>query len=79
MARIMLRLSPVRETITGQELRSRRLRVGLSRNELAHSLGVPPAMVVAWEEDAAEVACPNALRQILQQSEERCSSSESAN
>jgi len=28
-------------------------------------------MILAWEEDAAEVACPNALRQILQQSDER--------
>jgi hypothetical protein len=28
-------------------------------------------MVLAWEEDAAEVACPNALRQILQQSDEQ--------
>ena len=64
------------ETITGQELRSRRLRIGLSRDQLAHSLGVPPAMVIAWEEDAAQVACPNALRQILQQSEElSCESS----
>lgn len=55
---------------TGQELRSRRLRLGLSRDQLAHSLGVPPAMVVAWEEDGEEVTCPNALRQILQQSED---------
>ena len=65
------------QTISGQELRSRRLRLGMSRDQLAHSIGVPPAMVVAWEEDAAEVACPNALRQILQQSEERCSTSDS--
>ena len=40
-------------------------------DQLAHSVGVPPAMILAWEEDAAEVACPNALRQILQQSDER--------
>jgi DNA-binding transcriptional regulator YiaG len=67
----------VLQTISGQELRSRRLRLGMSRDQLAHSIGVPPAMVVAWEEDAAEVACPSALRQILQQSEERCSTSDS--
>ena len=59
------------ESLSGQELRRRRLRLGLSRDQLAHSVGVPPAMILAWEEDAAEVACPNALRQILQQSDER--------
>jgi DNA-binding transcriptional regulator YiaG len=67
----------VLQTISGQELRSRRLRLGMSRDQLAHEIGVPPAMVVAWEEDEAEVACPRALRQILQQSEERCSTSDS--
>ena len=64
------------ETFTGQELRRRRLRLGLSRDQLAHSVGVPPAMILAWEEDALEVACPNALRQILQQSDERWSGSD---
>ena len=67
----MLRFSSIMETLSGQELRRRRLRLGLSRDQLAHSVGVPPAMILAWEEDAAEVACPNALRQILQQSDER--------
>ena len=70
MAHIVLRFLAVLQTITGQELRSRRLRLGVSRDQLAHSLGVPPAMIVAWETDEAEIACPNALRQILQQSEE---------
>ena len=55
------------------------MRLGLSRDQLAHSLGVPPAMVLAWEEDAAEVACPHALQQILQQSDERWSTSDRTN
>lgn len=67
----MLRFLRIMETLSGQELRRRRLRLGLSRDQLAHSVGVPPATILAWEEDAAEVACPNALRQILQQSDER--------
>jgi len=67
------------ETLSGQELRRRRLRLGLSRDQLAHSVGVPPAMILAWEEDAVEVACPNALRQILQQSDDRWSTSDRAN
>jgi DNA-binding transcriptional regulator YiaG len=67
------------ESLTGQELRRRRLRCGLSRDQLAHSVGVPPAMILAWEEDAAEIAFPNALRQILQQSDERGPSSDSTN
>ena len=61
----------IMETLTGQELRRRRLRLGLSRDQLAHSIGVPPAMILAWEEDAVEVAVPHALEQILQQSDER--------
>jgi len=67
------------QTMTGQELRSRRLRLGLSREQIAHSLGVPAAMVVAWEEDVAAVAFPHALQQILQQSEERWPGSDSMN
>lgn len=59
------------ETLTGQELRRRRLRLGMSRDQLAHSVGVPAAMILAWEEDAAEIAYPHALRQILQQGDDR--------
>jgi DNA-binding transcriptional regulator YiaG len=75
----MLRSLSVMETLSGQELRRRRLRLGLSRDQLAHSVGVPPAMILAWEDDTAEVACPNALRQILQQSDERWPGSDSTN
>jgi DNA-binding transcriptional regulator YiaG len=67
------------ETLSGQELRRRRLRLGISRDQLAHSLGVPPATVLAWEEDAAEIAFPHALQQILQQSDEQWPSSEHTN
>jgi DNA-binding transcriptional regulator YiaG len=67
------------ETLHGQELRRRRLRLGLSRDQLAHSLGVPPATVLAWEEDAAEVTCPHALQQILQQGDDRWSTSDRTN
>ena len=68
------------ETLSGQELRRRRLRLGLSRDQLAQSVGVPPATILAWEEDTAAVAFPHALRQILQQSDERClGSSDSTN
>ena len=79
LARNLLHFLRVMETFSGQELRRRRLRLGISRDQLAHSVGVPPAMVLAWEEDAAEIACPNALRQILQQSDERWPSSDSTN
>jgi hypothetical protein len=51
----------------------------MSRDQLAHSVGVPPAMILAWEDDTAEIAYPNALRQILQQSDERWSSSHHTN
>ena len=76
---IVNRWKQVMPSLFRQELRRRRLRLGLSRDQLAHSVGVPPAMILAWEEDTAEIACPNALRQILQQSNEPWSSSDSTN
>jgi DNA-binding transcriptional regulator YiaG len=75
----MLHVFHVMEILTGQELRRRRLRLGLSRDQLAHSVGVPPAMILAWEEESAEVGVPNALKQILQQSDEAWSTSQSPN
>ena len=57
--------------MTGTLIRSRRLRLGISRNELAHSVGVSPEALGAWEEERGEIACPHALEQILRQNESR--------
>ena len=55
--------------MTGPELRSRRLRLGLNRDQLAHAVGVDANDVAQWEEGAAEIRCPRAVEQILRQNE----------
>lgn len=57
--------------MTGSLLRSRRLRLGWSRDQLAHSVGVSSDQLAAWEEELGEIACPNAVEQILRQRESR--------
>ena len=53
------------------DLRRRRLRIGLSREQLAHAVGVSPLTLRAWEEGTAPVTFPRALEQLLRQCEER--------
>ena len=57
------------QRISGQELRSRRLRAGLSRERLAHEIGVPITAVTEWEEEVTPIACPHAVEQVLRQRE----------
>lgn len=52
------------------DLRSRRLRIGWSREQLAHAVGVSPLLLRAWEDGTAPVSCPRALEQLLRQREE---------
>lgn len=52
--------------MTGDTLRSQRLRLGWSRDQLAHTVGVPSARVAAWE-DGAPIDCPRAVEQVLRQ------------
>jgi transcriptional regulator with XRE-family HTH domain len=58
------------QRLSGSELRSRRLRAGLSRERLAHEVGVPITAVTEWEEEVAPIACPRAVEQVLRQREE---------
>lgn len=58
--------------MTGDSLRSQRIRLGWSREQLAHTVGVPSSRVAAWENDNAPIDCPRALEQVLgQQDRER--------
>jgi DNA-binding XRE family transcriptional regulator len=57
--------------MTASELRRRRIRLGLSREQLAHAVGVEEQTLVDWEEGAAAIKVPHALEQILRQREER--------
>jgi transcriptional regulator with XRE-family HTH domain len=54
--------------MSGDSLRSQRLRLGWSREQLAHTVGVPAARVAAWENDNAPIDCPRAVEQVLAQS-----------
>lgn len=56
--------------MTPSDLRRRRLRSGLSREQLANAVGVPLPTLLAWEEGTAPVSCPRALEQLLRQRED---------
>jgi len=58
------------------DLRSRRLRAGLSREQLAHSAGVPATSLRAWEDGSSPITCPRAIEQLLRQREEERYSAE---
>jgi DNA-binding transcriptional regulator YiaG len=51
------------------DIRTRRLRIGLSREQLAHAVGVSSTTLRAWEDGTAPVSCPHAVEQVLRQSE----------
>ena len=55
--------------MNGSDLRARRLRLGLSRDELAHQIGVPTDVVTEWEVEAEPIGLPNAVEQVLRKSE----------
>lgn len=55
--------------MTGSEIRRRRIRLGLSRDQLAHQLGVSADTIEAWEGGASSISCPHALMQILRNEE----------
>ena len=57
------------EPMTGSDLRKRRLRLGWSRHQLAHRLGVSPDAVAEWEEGAISIHCPAATEVILKDGE----------
>ena len=55
--------------MTGSDIRRRRIRLGISRDQLAHQLGVPAEAVEDWEAGASAITCPLALNQILREEE----------
>lgn len=56
--------------MTPNDLRTRRLRIGWSREQLAHSVGVSVTALRAWEDGTAPISCPRAVEQVLAQREE---------
>lgn len=57
------------KTVEGTELRSRRIRIGCSRGQVAHALGVSDQTLQAWEDDGVRIACPSAVEQVLRRLE----------
>ena len=55
----------------GLELRARRIRIGCSRDQVAHALGVPVPVLQAWEEEGMPIECPAAAEQVLRKLETR--------
>ncbi len=53
----------------GTELRSRRLRAGASRDQVAHALGVDVPTLMEWENDGAPIAFPTAVEVVLRKLE----------
>jgi len=46
-----------------------RIRLGLSRDQLAHRLGISAELVEDWETGASRITCPAALNVILRDEE----------
>ena len=57
------------QRLSGSDLRTRRIRLGLSRERIAHAVGVPTATVIEWEDEAVPISCPRAVEQLLRQGE----------
>lgn len=55
--------------MTPQELRSRRLAAGVSREKLATEIGVQPNQLANWENGDAPIEFPRALEIVLRNHE----------
>ncbi len=56
--------------MTARELHQRRLHLGLSRDQVAHDLGIPIAEFTEWEEGNTPIATPVAVEHVLRRFEE---------
>ena len=63
--------------ITGPDLRRQRLRLGWSRDQFAHSVGVTAETVASWEDESSKINCPSVVEQVLRQQDRRPGHSES--
>ena len=68
----------MRDVMEGTELRSRRIRAGVSRDQVAHALGVDVPTLQAWENDGAPIAFPSAVEVVLRKLEASRDDRESA-
>ena len=70
LAQSVLRNPPVdRKTLNGPEIRRARLRIGWSREQLGHQIGVDSDTISLWEQGSLEVSCPIVLEQVLRSAE----------
>ena len=59
------------QTLNGGDLRRKRLRLGWSREQFAHSVGVSAETVALWEEGSEKIGCPVVVEQVLRRNEDR--------
>ena len=66
MAQSMLHIGAVdRKPLSGSDLRRARLRLGWSRDQLGHRIGVDPDTIALWELGSLEVSMPVVLEHVL--------------
>ena len=58
-----------RKPITADQLRHNRLRLGWSREQLGHRIGVDADTISLWEQGSLEISCPIVLDQIFRSHE----------
>lgn len=58
-----------RKTLSGSDIRRARLRLGLSRDQLGHRIGVDADTIALWELGSLEVSMPIVLEHVLHSSE----------
>ena len=54
-----------KKPITSSELRHNRLRLGWSREQLGHRIGVDADTISLWEQGSLEISCPIVLEQVF--------------
>ena len=70
LAQTVLRFEIVdRKTLSGPDIRRARLRIGWSREQLGHQIGVDPDTISLWEQGSLEVSMPIVLEQVFRRFE----------
>ncbi len=59
-----------RKTLSGSDIRRSRLRLGWSREQLGHQIGVDSDTISLWEQGSLEVGTPIVLGQVFRRYEE---------
>lgn len=58
-----------RKPLSGPDIRRARLRLGWSREQLGHRIGVDPDTIALWEQGSLEVSMPIVVEHVLRPTE----------